>query len=258
MAPPTTKPGMGPEGDGVAVQPAPEVSAPPSAEPLIRAVPMPDAETPGDEDPRPRWERANMPKNEWDRALRSSDAAVARVEPGSPEFSRLMEVRVRLHFPPPAGVSLGDIDRYKQAQFEKVAGADLSRERARMDPKAPAWHRAVIIGVSACSVALVVYFVWAIVTGGAGPQTNVPRTSTTGTAAPAATNVGVEIAPAKTEATAATPPTATEAPTARAPATTARPALTVVPVPTETAKTAAPTPTATAKPAASGVKPYFD
>ena len=61
MSPPTTKPGVGTLSGGAIQGPptevTPEVSAPPSVEPLIRAVPMPDADTPGEEDPRPRWDR---------------------------------------------------------------------------------------------------------------------------------------------------------------------------------------------------------
>ena len=132
------------------------------SEPLIRAVQMPDEVESGDPNTRPRWERAHMSKGEWDRALAANDAEVKKAQPGSPEFSRLMQVRVSLHFPPPSGVSLADIDAYKQAQFERARGKEIGLElrRARQPSR---WHTVLLAIVCVVSLLTIGYFAWTLV-----------------------------------------------------------------------------------------------
>lgn len=130
-------------------------------EPLIRAVQMPDAVESGDPSARPRWERANMPKGEWERALMANDAEVAKAQPGSPDFSRLMQVRVNLHFPPPRGVSLADIDAYKQAQFTRARGKEIDLELRRASDS-PRWQTIALALVSVVSLLTIGYFAWTL------------------------------------------------------------------------------------------------
>lgn len=132
------------------------------SEPVIRAVQMPDNEESGDPNDRPRWERAKMSKGEWVRALAANDAEVKKAQPGSPEFSRLMQVRVSLHFPPPSGVSLGDIDRYKQAQFERARGKEIEGE-LRRSQESSRLSTGLFILVSVLSLLVIGYFAWMVV-----------------------------------------------------------------------------------------------
>jgi hypothetical protein len=97
----------------------------------LRALTSPDQPISGEGDYRPGWVRAGLPREEWERARRSNDAAVARERPGSPEFARLMEVRVRLHLPAIEGLSLGDIDAYKAAQLRPVVSAGAPNATVR-------------------------------------------------------------------------------------------------------------------------------
>jgi hypothetical protein len=97
----------------------------------LRALTSPDQPISGEGDYRPGWVRAGLPREEWERARRANDAAVARERPGSPEFARLMEVRVRLHLPAIEGLSLGDIDAYKAAQLRPVVSASTPRSTAQ-------------------------------------------------------------------------------------------------------------------------------
>jgi hypothetical protein len=98
-------------------------SAPSPDDPsYLRALTAPDHPGSGEGDYRPGWVRAGMPREEWERARRANDAALRLAKPGSTDFSRLMEVRVRLHLPPPDGLSLADIDDYKAARLGPVVG----------------------------------------------------------------------------------------------------------------------------------------
>lgn len=109
----------------------------------------------------PGWERANMPEGEWKRALAASDAAIEREQPGSAEFARLMEVRIRLHFPRPKRLSWEDIEAFKAAQYRAALAEDLRRElrRGSSDSTAKWVVMTIVVFILAAIIGMLVYAV---------------------------------------------------------------------------------------------------
>lgn len=217
-----------------------------------------------EDDDRPRWVRASMPKNEWERALRASDAALAKAQPGSTDFARLMEARMRMHFPRPKNLNWEDIEAYKSAQYRAALAEDLRKELAREEglPLAK-------IGIGAAVVLLLAmcgYFVWMLLRGpaqtGAAPADAAPKPHATQAftaqgsgasrpdpAIPAPQPV-VQAQPTEEPATSAAPPATIAAPkpgpsAAKGPATndarSAAPAVTLTPTAAPSAPPAAST-----------------
>jgi len=176
----------------------------------LRALTSPDQPISGEGDYRPGWVRAGLPREEWERARHSNDAAVARERPGSPEFARLMEVRVRLHLPAIEGLSLGDIDAYKAAQLRPVVSAGAPNATARR----LALRVLLAVGILGM-LGLVSYLAGLLLFG--SPAT--PRSPQPAVAASQAPVDDPSQRPATNEAAAtpsdATEPPATAAPTAR-------------------------------------------
>ncbi len=207
-----------------------------------------------EKDERPGWEKAKMPKQEWLRAKSSYETSLASATPGSPEFSRLMELRVRLHLGPAPEVDFGEISAYKRLKYQEALADDLRREIA--DKEAPEKSSALTaprIMVAVGILVLVVAILFLIIlqgpssTGAAQPTANPTPTTPVTAVTPIATEL--------------TPPQATQQPTAATltPGTseTGTPATAATaPIAIRTAR-----PTATTKavvpPPATGEVPFF-
>lgn len=218
-----------------------------------------------EKDQRPGWEKARIPKAEWVRAKASNDAALAREAPGSPEFARLMEARMRLHLGPAPEVDFGEISAYKRSVYQEALAEELRREIAEKERPTRAGlvtgpRIAVVAGLLVVAIVVLVMVILrrgradVDTTSTATPATATPATAPEGTSTPAPglkdappTTVQPANAPPSSESPrapdgAAPPPVAT---TAVAPTTTAKPAQ---------APTGKPTPAPTAK---SGELPFF-
>jgi hypothetical protein len=79
-------------------------------------------------DERPGWAKAGLPREEWLRAKANNDARIAKAAPGSEEFSRLMEARLRMHLGPPPAIDFREISEFKKSVYREHLQGDLEAE----------------------------------------------------------------------------------------------------------------------------------
>jgi hypothetical protein len=208
-------------------------------------------------DERPGWTKAGMPKEEWLRAKATNDARIAKATPGSEEFAKLMEARLRMHFGSLPKVDFREISEFKKSVYREHLQGDLEAEiRQKEGPSRLPIRFAVGIGL----LVLVVGILALIKFREARAPEPPPSPATPTTEQP--TEKAPVVAPTNTapDASAVAPP---ETPPSDAkveptpppePTPVKTPAKTVEPRPT------APTATATtppAKPTATGEQPFF-
>ncbi len=242
-----------PDADGAdAEDPDAEVEA------RLRPLPHPEEGEFQGKDQRPRWERAKMPKGEWDRALASNDAQIAKTEPGSEEFARLMDVRIRLHFPPPKDLNWKQIESYKSSQYRNLLAGELEAELKRSD-KTGRVRTAIYVAAAVLFMA-VVGLAFTMLSKAPDPNESAAPQPAPKPARPTAQAPTVTAKPSEPAVTAATAESTAAAPITSEPSATATTAPSVKPTGAlpktagPTATTAAPTattaPTQTAAPSA--------
>jgi hypothetical protein len=198
-------------------------------------------------DERPGWAKAGLPREEWLRAKANNDARIAKAAPGSEEFSRLMEARLRMHLGPPPAVDFREISEFKRSVYREHLQGDLEAEIRKKEGPSRVKARFV---VTIALLVLVVGVLALILLRGSGSAPVVELTAVPPKAEePAPPDPPVVPTPTVTAATVAAPPTTAPTPGDR---------TSVPPAAPPTTRTSAPTVTAAPpKPAATGETPFF-